>query len=272
MKSVTLGALAGTLLFGGIATVAILTSTSPYDVRLMTSEQVQQRFSERRELTFEEHQEQRKYAVIINGDTSALHKGNVTEAYHTLRAVGYADENIFLFTSNFPRGSDFSSITTLATKESVELVLTRLEDIVDENDTLLVYTTGHGNKDKNGTTVVLDDAELSADRLRELIENTRAGKYIVVADQCFSGGIVAAVSSIEGEVAAYSSTDADHTTYCKSFARPFWESFKDSSADSDGDGTVELEEAFDHAAHSHLNKDEEGSPQKFRSPGAPNEL
>lgn len=272
LKYNLLGALAGSLLFGGIATVAILTSPSPYDLRLMAPEQVQQHFSARPELTAEEQREARKYAVVINGDTSALHKGNVTEAYHTLRAAGYTDENIFLFTSNFPRGSDFSSITTPATKESVEFVLTQLEDIIDENDTLLVYTTGHGNKTKSGTTLVLDDTELSASRLRDLIENTRAGRYIIVADQCFSGGIVAAVSSIDGKVTAYSSTDADHTTYCESFARPFWRSFQETSADSNGNGTIELDEAFDRAVYSHRDPEEEGSPQKFRSAGAPNRL
>jgi len=264
----------------GYMAFKLFSGMGSYDANLLTSEQVNQRLNNRLAITETERRERRKYAIVINGDTSKLHQGNVTEAYESLRELGFKDENIFLLTSNYPREDDSKSVTAKATEANLRRVFDYLDDAVDNNDLILVYTTGHGGTKEGQSTLALADEEISASDLRDLIGSAKAGDYVLVADQCYSGGIAKSVSELAGRVASFSSTDSEHSTYCESFARPFWKSFRNGEADVNGDGTTSLDEAFGYAARNHrenigllhkilgTNRD----CQEYRTEESPNQL
>ena len=235
----------------GYMWIQLVLSGGSYDPNLLTSEQMTQRLNARPAISSVEHQQRRKYAIVINGDTSKLHQGNVTEAYKSLKHLGFADENIFLLTSNFPREDDNKSITTPATEQNLRRVFYYLDNVVDDNDLVLVYTTGHGGTIGGQSTLALADKEILSSNLKDIVKSTKAGDYVIVADQCFSGGIAQSLSELEGEVTSFSSTDAGHSTYCRSFARPFWTSFRTCEADANQDGTTTLDEAFSYASQEH---------------------
>lgn len=238
------------------------------DERLLTSEQVKTILAAREKLTSQEHRQARKYAIVINGDLSPLHKGNVTDAFATLMTSGYSQDNIFLLTSNFPDGRSPFSITARGSEENLLMVFNYLDGVIDSNDTLVVYTTGHGGD----STLALADSEINIfSDLRNLIRETKAGEYILIADQCYSGAVVEMAKSLEGKVVAYSDIDANHSTYCESFARPFWDSFRTLSADSNNDGIIQLDEAFTLACANHR-KESGDQCQAYHSQNPPTSL
>jgi len=248
----------------GIGTI-LLFDTPKYDSALLTTEQVKTILVRQPVLTSQDHRERRKYAVVINGDYSSLHKRNVTDAFATLIESGYSQDNIFLLTSNFPPSRNHSSITARGTEENLKIVFNYLDEIIDRNDTLVVYTTGHGGY----STLALDDNEITVfSVLGKLIKETNAGSYILIADQCYSGAVVEMAKSLDGKVVAYSDIDANHSTFCDSFARPFWDSFRTSSADSNSDGIIQLDEAFTLACANH--REESGDEcQSYHSQNPP---
>lgn len=250
------------------------------DGNLNSLDEVNKRLNNRPVMTQTEHKQRKRYAVVINGDTSRLHQGNVTEAYQSLKHLGFEDENIFLLTSNYPRDDDGKSITSKGTEKGLRRVFDYLNNVVDDNDLVLIYTTGHGGTEKGQSTLYLDDKQMPASDLKGLVEKVRAGDYVVVSDQCYSGGIAKTLSELKGRVASFSSTDSNHSTYCESFARPFWQSFRNGEADKNGDGTTSLEEAFKYASRNHkenigllhkifgTNRD----CQEYRTKESPNQL
>lgn len=218
-----------------------------------------------------EHKQRIKYAVLINGDSSKLHQDNVTEAYKSLRYLGFENSNIFLLTSNYPRPDDGQSITFRATKTNLKKIWNYLGKAVDDNDLVLVYTTGHGSKGKSESGLTLEKEDIAASDLKNLISKTKARDYVVVSDQCYSGGMVKKLSELEGRVTCFSSTDSEHITYCKDFARSFWKSFRNGKADVDCDGTTTLDEAFNYASRKHQEGGETNTVcQVYRTSESPN--
>lgn len=264
----------------GSAMFKLFSCTWFHESNLLTPEQLEQRLLDRPVVTEAEHGQRKKYAIVLNGDASKLHQGNVTEAYESLKHLGFDEENIFLLTSDYPREDDGKAITIKATEANLRRVFDYLDDTVDTNDLVLFYTTGHGKKQNNQSTVLLADAELSASDLRDLVGSIKAGDYVIVADQCYSGGIAKSFSELEGRVASFSSTDSEHATYCESFARPFWQSFRNGKADVNNDGITTLDEAFEYASRNHKEKIGQFSEtsgltantQKYRTPESPNQL
>lgn len=266
----------------GLIGTAMLKLTSCswfHESNLLTPEQLERKLLDRPVITEAERQQRKKYAVVLNGDASKLHQGNVTEAYESLKHLGFYEENIFLLTSDYGREDDGKAITAKATEANLRRVFDYLDDAVDNNDLVLLYTTGHGRKQNNQSTVLLADAELFASDLRDMVGSAKAGEYVIVADQCYSGGIAKSLSELEGRVVSFSSTDSDHITYCESFARPFWQSFRNGQADVNNDGTTTLDEAFDYASKNHKEKIGQfpnsgltANTQEYRTPESPNQL
>lgn len=221
---------------------------------LLTSEQLTKNLYYKPVLTQQQHKERRKYAVIINGDFSEFHKGNVKEAYTSMKVLGFVDENIYILSTENPRADVIEKINGInahATAGNVNEVFDSLQKMVDTNDMLVLYTTGHGKCRNNEATLQLEDTDIIQTELKKQLAKAKAQDYVIVCDQCYSGGIASELSTLEGNVVAYSSTDAKHITLCESFARPFWESFRNGNGDKNKDGKTTLDEAFEYAAEIH---------------------
>jgi hypothetical protein len=195
------------------------------------------------------------YAVLVNGDTSALHNGNVERAYEVLRTLGVPDSNLYVLSNSNPRPNARQTgpalVTARATTNNVANVLAYIAGEIDDNDCLLVYTTGHGVRQAGQSAVVLNDGTmLETDMVKEL-KRMGGALSVLVMDQCFSGGFADAVQKAGLNTVAITSTDSKHETYCEYFAGGFWLSLLEPEADINSDGRVSLEEAYQVATTLH---------------------
>lgn len=195
------------------------------------------------------------YAVLINGDSSDLHNLNIERSYEVLRTLGVPDENLYVLSNSNPRPDAQAEASTLvtarATTGNLANVLAYVAGEIDENDCLLVYTTGHGIRAKGQSAVVLNDGlMMETDLIKELKRMTPAVS-VVVMDQCFSGGFADAIEKAGLNAIAITSTDSRHETYCEYFAGAFWLSMIEPEADINRDGRVSLNECYDVAMSLH---------------------
>ncbi|MDP3918581.1 MAG: hypothetical protein Q8Q35_01585 [Nanoarchaeota archaeon] len=170
------------------------------------------------------------YALIINGDTKGLrHKNNTNNSIDTLERLNY---NITILESP-------------STSQELINTITILGEEIDNNDTLLIYTTGFGINQYGKQALELDNNSISLEHIVEqLKDHINAAKYIIISDQCYSGGILPHLHTLDGYTQAYTSTDGDHRTPCETFANPFWEKLAE---------TKDFDKAFCYAADLHAN-------------------
>src|SRR5690606_18966213 len=122
---------------------------------------------------------------------------------------------------------------------------------VDDNDCLLVYTTGHGIREQRQSALCLNDGLILEEDLVRYMRSVRPAVAVVLMDQCFSGGFADALERGAPGVIAIANTDDRHETYCEYFATTFWTSMLQPEADMNGDGRVSLDESFELAMAVH---------------------
>jgi hypothetical protein len=209
-----------------------------------------------------------KYAVLINGDDSEVHEGNVIRAYKTLRAHGFFEENIFILSTNNPRPQVGLRIDTLvtseATRRNLDAVIDRLAKVSTRNDLVLFYATGHGDRidDECWLALALNKIShrstlYSSDRFRQEIPRIPSATTVILMDQCYSGGFATRFKDLADtttHIIAMTDTDERHETYCGYFAETFWSAFDQMKYDTNGDGVVSLKEAYEAAMVVHRQK------------------
>jgi hypothetical protein len=168
------------------------------------------------------------YALIVNGDDTFQHTANVELATNTLRELGYADGNVHVVSDG--RGLR-RALATLAAR-------------LGPDDLLLLYTTGHGQRRRGQSTLVLPDGQLAAGELAALVFALPFQRLVYIGDQCYSGGFAEAFAAGERDVVAISGSDALHQARCEPFVRPLWRAATSATRDADGDGMVSVEEAY----------------------------
>lgn len=159
---------------------------------------------------------ERRYALIINGDDALRHLRNVDgyrRLLHERYQVRYADMRVLCSSSCDWRYHD-------ASREGFRSALADLRRRLDGDDTLFVYTTGHGDKDpREGARLTLQDGDmLPAAEFAEAIWNLPARGIHYYGDQCFSGAFVIAMTAWRSRlVAAMSATGPDSSDDCSLF-------------------------------------------------------
>ena len=167
------------------------------------------------------------FAVILNGDNAPRHLNNVSRAYSTLAANGYASENIFVLSyqdtseptddeSEEPEGEESEGekreerkdddsekpgfMTHAPTYGNIEMLFEEfLQKVIDEKDYLTIYVTGHGTHKGRTSEVsimkVYDEyngrgyssATLSEVELAHFLEGMDPAQTVLIFDQCHSG-------------------------------------------------------------------------------------
>ncbi len=185
-----------------------------------------------------------RYAVLANADSARDHKGNVARAYHTLRALGFDERNIFVVSPKDRRDPP-SKRTPVCSPVPAHFaqVMGQLASATHAGDLVVIYGTGHGDYDKDGVYLVLRHGSLSPADLRAEVERLPAN-VIVIMDQCFSGGFVDAFQGTKSKAIVISDVDGEHETYCRYFAQAFWDAFLN-------DHGVTVRQAFDAAMKVH---------------------
>jgi hypothetical protein len=107
-----------------------------------------------------------------------------------------------------------------ATRRAVFDAIRQLSARIGDNDTLVVFFSGHGDRrsDDNGDeldgmdeTIILADGALVDDELVELLRSAR-GRDLLALDTCYSGGFQADLDRVPQSVGFYSSRE-DQTSY-----------------------------------------------------------
>ena len=155
-----------------------------------------------------------RYGVIINGDTSPWHLYNVRCARFVLLLHDYPGSNIYTLSQGFTAPNRFEFFG----------VMRDLAKVVKSNDTVVIYTTGHGGRDHTGCSY----ADLGVNggiSSRELVESLRwlhNPNLIYVGDQCYSGEFLSALAGAGFKCVAATDADETHEASCVRFAGNFW--------------------------------------------------
>ena len=172
--------------------------------------------------------ESQKFALLIGGGVTKQQNfesyyKNIEYVANTLKKLGHNDENIkILFYGE--KSSDRPIVEGKATKKCVIDELRRLEKLIDSNDSLLIFRSGHGTielifekygilsidehvpENENikvvGTASVMYflDGFMSYLEFQEKLERIRAKQIVVILNQCFSGEFTNIANKLDNTV------------------------------------------------------------------------
>ncbi len=208
------------------------------------------------------------YGIIINGDDSSIyppiHIGNAyLAAFVMKRRYGIALDRMIILTERY---NDREPKKYEPRVENLRKLFAWLKNNLGPEDSLVIYTTGHGSQDVLGTRLELKDGSISPEELAKGLLDNQAGSYLYIGDQCYSGKFAEAMTSNKNKkVIAISAVDGYHKVRCQFFIRPF---FKALLARRE-DGPISEKEAFKIAAERsrqlHLESDKK---EKAKGPAA----
>ncbi len=190
--------------------------------------------------------EARTLALLVNNDAEEQrHRGNIRNAYRTLRASGIDPCNIY-FVSETDRNSDcrsfISPVNYSLDREGIDTALAQISFKLQRNrDTLLIYATGHGEE---GVIPLREFESLPYSDLRTKVEQLEPKLVIAISDLCYGGAIVQEFRQSQRRVITMSPTTAELTTVCSFFTPHFWDGIRSNRMDVDGNGITSLREAF----------------------------
>ncbi|MEO8502680.1 MAG: hypothetical protein ABI609_02185 [Acidobacteriota bacterium] len=160
------------------------------------------------------HAAKANFALLINGDSAYSHTHNIEIAIEALTKLGYARTNILV----------------AADSREVRSEIRDLASRLGGDDTLLVYTTGHGSRKGNESRLYLRSGDVGAVEFSHLIDGLKFGRLIYVGDQCYSGGFATALAARGRNLVAVTATDDTHQARCEPFVRPLWRAAVDDGA------------------------------------------
>ena len=198
-------------------------------------------------------------ALLINGDSSSLHKGNVVNAYNKLKMMGLGDNQIIVLSSKFEptvaRKRNQQCVNAVASEEVLKSVLNQLAKSCEPGDTVLMYTTGHGgtSSSKISNLALENRGRYHAGEFAEFVSKLKS-KFISIMDQCYSGGFVKVIPPQRQNIISISAAPHDDKTFCGYFAKAFWNTIGDLKHDKNRDGIVSISEAFAVSMKEHRKK------------------
>jgi hypothetical protein len=156
-----------------------------------------------------------RYALLIGGGVNSCNNfnsfyKNIEYVANSLKQMGYSDENVkILFYGG--KSSDRLLAEADATRKNVIDEIKNYEEIIDSNDSLLIFRSGHGIielvfeeygilpihrlvpdnliKKIKGTAAVMSfpDGQLSYLEFQERLGRIKAGQIVLILNQCYSG-------------------------------------------------------------------------------------
>ena len=216
----------------------------------------------------------RKYAVLISGGVDAANNysrylNDISEIHSALKnKYSYSESDIYVL---YADGGGPSWVDHSALKSNVQTVFNQLRTKMNSNDELFVYVTNHGGQRVSGTNqakIWLWNYESIADwEFANLVNPIPADKKYFVFEQCYSGGMIDDLAGTDKVIAtaahwsevSYACDGSGDYGVCPSYnydefvlhwtAAVYGRSPSGSyvNADSDGNGKVEMDEAFNYA-------------------------
>jgi len=229
-----------------------------------------------------------KYALLITGHDEKRFIHELGQIYNALIESGFKRGDIYVLGAEelSYRGKPHEipyPVDDIATRRTIETVFSHLKKKIDEQDLLVVHISGHGDKmafDHGGRVVTKfkqatseetyqkvtrvtmpweDDVILGSEgnvtelELESYLSKLRPRVGIVSTDVCYGGGIAERVGKNRFiGISASRKDETAHSSVGDSFGGFFYQAFVNSQeSDTNGDGTVTLDEAFDYAKRMH---------------------
>ena len=182
---------------------------------------------------------QKKFALIVNGDSEVRHLGNVNRAVQALRKEG-AYEISLLSTENPSTPVEHFE---KADPKGLNRLIEGLKSKMDDDDLLVVYFTGHGDSGSQGEgCLALPSGCLSLGSVAADLKTLSYGKRILVMDNCYSGSGFNLFTDAKTTVASQGSPG--EKVSCQLFSPHFW---SNQVTDFDQDGKISVQERFQFA-------------------------
>lgn len=175
------------------------------------------------------------FAVLLGADTELRHRGNLSLAYQVLLEQGYPRDHIYILDSEGE--TPFFPLTDVTTRESVTMLFEHLAKVVEPQDTVFVYVTGHGRritaeeesdgekKELGVSTLILNPGEeLAQDEFAKLLEKIEPGAGIAFFDQCYWGPLT---SPKLCNYVVITTSQQEETSHGNTFPRAFWAAFRE---------------------------------------------
>lgn len=191
------------------------------------------------------------FAVIIGANTEVRHRGNISFTYQALIESGYQRKNIFILdtasrTPYFPK-TDTTSI------DAVRQLFWYLSAVVEKDDTLLVYVSGHGVRVKDQSYIKLNGKELMASEVFiEMLDALEPATGFMFMDHCYWGIELRPAGC---QWVTLTVTRSNVTSKGTAFPRLFWAGVRDA---------LSIQEAFEFAKENDPNtKSTDNRPKLF---------
>ena len=221
-----------------------------------------------------------KFAILISGRTEARFRKNLGNVYRLLLKKGYQQENIFILDWNGQRSDDYP-VTGPAHWQSIEKIFSQVDQRIlqakknNRKADLFLYVTDHGIRNIRVEYVggeyvsgyfseillarhqCVDEVNLAWD-----VNAMHFDRGIFFFAQCFSGGFAQRLSGKNRITIAASAADKESWDMPPqpSFTDDFLKALEDPEADLNGDGKVDIPEAFYRAWIQSIDKEPKDTP------------
>ena len=180
-----------------------------------------------------------KIAIVINGDEELRHQDNVNQSVRELKAQGYT---VYLASTQKNEQAD---VFVRATGDAIQTMIQDVRDEINENTDLVIYTTGHGDLEKDGENNLCLESECETDAFTQLDSLQNYARRTVIMDQCF--GANSASRFVDDARSLFISTgNQDKAVSCQEWTPKFWQRAEQID-DLNEDGVISWQERFANA-------------------------
>ncbi len=182
----------------------------------------------------------RRIAIIINGDNSDKHLGNVERASKLFEDKEYQTHVV----STEKPSTSVDSFTKI-NQANLSKLLAKLRGKIDDDDEIVIYVTGHGDSKGNGCIEIPGKClKQNSAQIRRLF-NLKYGKRTVIMSQCFSGNWAEKFKN-DPNTLFMSAGSKGETVCCEDFD-PHLLSNDTKIPDQNNDGTITWKERYQYA-------------------------
>lgn len=161
-----------------------------------------------------------RYLLALNGDEGEFaeaHRYNVHDSFRAVLKQNFPDTNLF----------SISPKSVKPTRNNVFAIFNELANVVNKDDTVVVYTTGHGVANNGMGYLQLSgktgENYITSKELVGCMKKLNNAKIVYVGDQCYSGAFLNEIKNSGLNAVGAVNTDADHAvTNYFTFSLPFW--------------------------------------------------
>jgi len=160
----------------------------------------------------------RHFLLDVNGDDEEKHLANVERNLAVMEDPAVNFETFVISPERPEAEYDHYATPTL---ENVDRFVQEIRNRIDDDDELVIYVTGHGDRRDNRGSICLGD-DCYTTEIEDLLQSITYGNRVVVMDQCLSGDWGHRFAAPGLRTRFYSSGSEDEVVCCAEFAPRFW--------------------------------------------------